>query len=1115
MGDEFQINTLTVGDQQAPDVAVAADGTFVVVWQGPDTELTGIFARRFNADGTPLDAAEFQVNSFMDLAQFSPTVSMNANHQFVVAWVSDHPAVSDPIDNEKSIFVQAYDSSLATSGPEILVHRFVKDAQEHPDVGIDAAGNFVVVWQSVNQDGNTWGVFARQFLADKTPVQIREFVVNSTKKAPQRYPSVGVAEDGRFVVSWQSSSDLQEGSSWDLFSQQYSADGLREGGETAINTFLEGPQIHPVVAQAPDGEYGVFWVGRGTEKSEGVHGRIFRFPDYGDAPDTYGTTLASNVEGARHAWTGPFLGSQRDREVDALAGVSSLGDDLDFQADEDGVSFLTPLIPGSDAMIQVLGSGSGLLNAWIDFDNNGVFDDGEQIFVNTALTTGWNPLAFSVPATATIDSITYARFRYSTEADLAPVGTAYDGEVEDYAIPVSGLTVTTTADDGLGSLRFALFAANTLPGLQQISFDIPGTGPQTISLLSALPTINDDVIIDATTQPGYTGNPLIELDGSLAGSDTDGLLFVAPGTVRGMIINNFTRSGIQVFQTSGVNIVSNYIGTDALGTSALGNAIFGVNIQDSQQVTVRDNVISGNRHSGVRISGTNATENLVLGNYIGTDISGTMAVSNANHGVILRNGAHQNRIGGTAAGTLNIISGNRRVGVYIADSDTQGNLLRNNHIGTDDSGSSDLGNGSFGVHVTNAPLNRVTGNVISGNDALGVAILGASSIGNGLFGNYIGTDSAGATAIPNGGHGVLIFESAHDNLIGGLAEESRNVISGNDHSGIQIAGSGTSGNTVNGNYIGLTASGNDLLGNRYHGVLVSGAASNNLITNGFVSGNGANGVRIQDAPTHENRIAQVVIGANAAASSLLGNQSYGVYIDLASGNVLRGNTISGNLAGVVIRGATAQQNVLFGNHVGTDASGTLDIGNADHGVWLSGGAHDNQIGLSSDNGGNRIAFNRGSGLAVSGSTSINNSFSRNSIYDNFFAGIDLNIDGHTLNDPGDGDTGPNLLQNYAELISVGRLPTGKLRISYHVDSLPANSSYPIRVEFFVADGSSQEGEVYLGFDWFAESNLGAGVKTIDLDPLAPVSAGQRLVASATDRSGNGNTFEFSLNQLVS
>ncbi len=401
LGDEFIINTTTLGDQAAPDVAVAEDGTFVVVWQGPDADLTGIYARRFNADGTPIDATDFQVNSFTDLAQFSPAVSINANHQFVVGWVSDHPAVSDPIDNEKSIFVQAYDASLATSGPEVLVHRFVKDAQEHPDVGIDAAGNFVVVWQSVNQDGNTWGVFARQFLADKTPVQIREFVVNSTKKAPQRYPSVGVAEDGRFVVTWQSNSDLQEGSSWDLFSQQYSADGMREGGEVAVNTFLQGPQIHPVVAQAPDGEYGVFWVGRGTDQREGVHGRIFRFPDYGDAPDTFGTTLASNVEGgARHAWTGPFLGSQRDREADAFPGFNALGDDLDFLDDEDGVSFATPLIPGQDATIHVLASGTALLNAWIDFNGNGIFDVDEQIFVNQPQTTGWNTLTFSVPATA-------------------------------------------------------------------------------------------------------------------------------------------------------------------------------------------------------------------------------------------------------------------------------------------------------------------------------------------------------------------------------------------------------------------------------------------------------------------------------------------------------------------------------------------------------------------------------------------------------------------------------------------------------------------------------------------------------------------------------------------
>ncbi len=931
IGDEFLINTITAGDQLAPDVAVAEDGTFVVVWQAPDGDGFGIYARRFNPDGSPVDATGFQVNQFTDLDQSGPSVAINAAHQFVVVWVSDHPSVSDPVDNEKSVFAQAFDANLVTTGPEVLVHRFVKDAQEHPDVGIDALGNFVVIWQSINQDGNTWGVFARQFLADKTPVQVREFAVNTTRKGPQRYASVGVAADGRFVVSWQSSSDLQEGSSWDLFSQQYSADGTREGGEVAVNTFTEGPQIHPVVAQAPDGEFAVYWVGRGTDKSEGVHGRIYRFPDYGDAPDTYGTSLTSIMDGgARHAWTGPYLGSQRDREVDGFPGVSAQGDDLSMLDDEDGVGFASPLVPGQQSTVYVNGSGGGLLNAWVDFDGNGVFDPDEQIATNLDLLTGWNPVTFQVPITAEAGSVSYARFRYSTMADLEPTGTAPDGEVEDYVVPICGTTVTNTADDGFGSLRFALICANSMPGVQEISFAIPGAGPHTISLLSALPAVVDEFIIDGSTQPGYAGIPLIELNGALAGN-TDGLVIRAPGTVQGLVVSRFAGSGIKVIGTSGVNILGNYIGTNALGSTAQGNAAFGVNIRDSQNVLVRGNLLSGNLHSGLSIRGATAADNRVMGNEIGVNAGGTGVLGNGVHGIVVTQGAHHNRIGGTSAGSGNVISGNQAMGVYIAGADTQFNRFRNNYIGVDAAVTADLGNVLYGVFLEGSRSNNVTGNVIAGNDGYGVAINGLTAAANGVYANWIGTDF----------------------------------------------------------------------------------------------------------------------------------------------------------------------------------SGTLNLGNTWHGVHVSGGAHGNRIGGGVSETANVIAFNGRDGVAVAGNNTIENAILGNSIYLNSGLGIDLGDDGISLNDPGDTDLGANLFQNHPDLISVSRLVSGDLQITYRVDSLPGHSDYPIRVEFFLADPSGQEGMAWIGFDSFGSVDASAGMKTIILQPLVPTAVGQHLVATATDGTGLLNTSEFS------
>ena len=136
------------------------------------------------------------------------------------------------------------------------------------------------------------------------------------------------------------------------------------------------------------------------------------------------------------------------------------------------------------------------------------------------------------------------------------------------------ITVTTTADSGPGSLRQAILDSNASAGtLDTIEFDIPGAGVHTIVPASGLPTITDPVVIDGSTQPGFAGPPLIELDGTNAGGFVHGLNITAGGsTVRALVINRFNGSGIICFTVGGNTIVGNYIGTNAAGTAALANA---------------------------------------------------------------------------------------------------------------------------------------------------------------------------------------------------------------------------------------------------------------------------------------------------------------------------------------------------------------------------------------------------------------------------------------------------------------------------------------------------------------------------------------------------------------
>ncbi len=262
------------------------------------------------------------------------------------------------------------------------------------------------------------------------------------------------------------------------------------------------------------------------------------------------------------------------------------------------------------------------------------------------------------------------------------------------AVRAASFNVTNTNDSGPGSLRQAILQANASPGTDTISFNIPGTGAHTIQPLSALPTITGPVVIDGYTQPGASPNTnppgvgsnavlMIELDGSIAGSDVNGLTITAgSSTIRGLVINRF-NIGICLRSSgaSGNLVQGNFIGTDATGTIALGNDANGVlifinasnNIIGGTNNEAR-NVISANDLAGIYISSGSGNE--VRGNYIGTDLNGTVALGNGTGIIIVE--SPNNTIGGTVAGEGNLISGNNGVGLAIGGTLAYGNLVQGN-----------------------------------------------------------------------------------------------------------------------------------------------------------------------------------------------------------------------------------------------------------------------------------------------------------------------------------------------------------------------------------------------------------------------------------------------------
>jgi titin len=249
-------------------------------------------------------------------------------------------------------------------------------------------------------------------------------------------------------------------------------------------------------------------------------------------------------------------------------------------------------------------------------------------------------------------------------------------------------------------------------------------------------------------------------------------------------------------------------------------------------------VISGNSIIGVSISGQGTRRNVIEGDYIGVNPAGTAALGNPHGGVEIFNGATDNIIGGPTPAERNVISGNGEDGIDINDKGTTGNIVEGNYIGTNATGTAAIGNAPAGISIYHGASNNTIGglhpgdgNVISGNHWYGVRINESGTSHNTVQGNYIGTNAAGTIALSNGGPGVDLYGGTTYNKIGGFSPFARNVISGNLAGGVIIADPGTVHNSVEGNYIGTDASGASAIGNGIMRGVISSAPGNVIAGN--------------------------------------------------------------------------------------------------------------------------------------------------------------------------------------------------------------------------------------------------------------------------------------------
>jgi hypothetical protein len=597
---------------------------------------------------------------------------------------------------------------------------------------------------------------------------------------------------------------------------------------------------------------------------------------------------------------------------------------------------------------------------------------------------------------------------------------------------LSTLFVTTDGDSGdnnnptAGSLRAAIIASNgaAVGTVTTVDFSI-GTGARTISLVAPLPTLANPTIIDGTTQPGYAGRPLIQVDGAQAGGAAVGFFLdddSHDSAIKGLEITGFGGGGI--LDDNGNN---NTFANDVVGLHVVtglprvaANGTFGIEIRDqANNNTLSNLVVAGNTFNGVVIN--NSTGTTIASSFIGTDATGTASLDR--NGAALGNGVSGGGgsgvvINGTATNTTlsgNVIVDNQSYGVLITDSGTTKNTLVGNKIGVARTGTSALGNALDGVAILSGASGNFLGkpgqgNVISGNGHNGVLISGFDNAGNTsgniVAGNFIGTDYSGITAIPNALSGVVVNNKATSNSIGTTDAGGGNIISGNSQWGVYISDAGTSFNVVQGDFVGTNVTGTFPVPNGFNGVDVVFGAQNNTVggtstaARNLVSGNLHEGVLVGGAGTANNLVEGNFIGTDVSGKAFLSSQQQtdGVYVGLGAGsntiggqnpggafNTAAWNVISGNSAhGILVTDSGTTGTMISGNFIGTDLTGTAALPNGGDGVHIANGTTGTTIGSVSSSYPNLnvISGNLGDGISINASSGNILSFSN--------IGVDIN-----------------------------------------------------------------------------------------------------------------------------
>ena len=481
--------------------------------------------------------------------------------------------------------------------------------------------------------------------------------------------------------------------------------------------------------------------------------------------------------------------------------------------------------------------------------------------------------------------------------------------------------------------------------------------------LSAAPNGGDGVgIFSGTSAASANGNTI----GGTTSADRN--------VISGNALNGIGVTAQVGGSASNNTISGNYVGVNAAGSGGIANGADGILVNHADgggpasatnntiggttgttpegACTGACNLVSGNVANGIGLWHGGVSGSHVYGNYVGVNVWGAASIANGNIGIEV-NEAPNNVVGGTIPSARNIFSGNLGAGVFLTGAAATGNVVQGNYIGTNSAGTARIGNAKMGIGVGASPnavgansdrIGGTTGttpggactgacNLISGNGSNGIFISGTESQGHIIDGNFIGTNAAGTGSIGNTLDGIGILNTPNT-LIGGGTVYDRNVISGNGSNGVIIVGGASTGNRVQGNYIGMGSNGS-IMGNTASGVVVSSATDTAILSNGTAF-NGLLGIDLDnngtpnlndpsDADGGANRLQNfpnVFAAKNIGGSTKIGGQFNGAP---STGFLLEFFYSDGCNAGVPMNYGEGQT-YIGSTHIGTDVFGNTAFG---------------------------------------------------------------------------------------------------------------------------------------------------------------------------------------------